>query len=191
MAEHGRQAPEAAKAWIETLPPSGVRRLATRRLAETWADQEPQAAATWLLSQGPEVLDQSGWDWLGKKWALNQADGFKSFAMENGERMVTDLLTSGIMILAEKDGPGAIEWAVSLPETVRTEAVDAAWVNWGRFDAPAAAAYLGAQPNAPLSERAVSRFARNWARRDAAATAAWVTSLPSGPLRDAAQRELP
>lgn len=180
----------AAVALIEDLPPGGVRMKATQALAEKWLQKDPAAAVNWTLAQGKDTLDRFGWGSLGSHWAFADAESFRNFVSARAAEVPPDFLPGAIHNLARTDAPGTVAWATTLPENLRDQAVRNSIGEWARADSPAAAKFVAANPDLPVSESTLRSMATRYFANDADAAVTWAASLPAGNRRDAAVNKL-
>ncbi len=174
-----------AIALIEDLPPGRVRMKATHALMQKWLEQDHSAAVTWALAQGKHAMDQAGWEHTGWRWVAADKEGFKRFAHEHVDRLPPPLLNGALSLLIRWNPKQAFTWASSLPEKLREPARRHAFEKWSRDQSDAAARFLTANPDFPVSENAIATLVKRYFTREAEAAVDWAANLPAGARREA------
>ncbi len=161
MGRYAELDPQKALEYASTLGGMG-RGFGTGSILRTWAASDPVAASKYFADN----LDADGNDWM-------QARNASSIASE----------------WARQDATAALEWAQTLPENVRDEAMERAIVEMTAQDPEAAAAYALALDEGEAREGAISEIAEQWGRMDPVKALDWATGL-SGEERVRAMQEV-
>ena len=161
--------------------------LALSQVARTNLDRALQVAGSETLagrSRIPEMLateliNQRGSD-AARLAVLNVPAGpFRDQLMQQVARR-----------LAADDGPGTVDWVMTLPEQSRSSALSEAVGAWAQRDPVAAGNYLRQLPPTPATDASRERFAANVLRQDPEGAMAWASTISDEQQRSRALESL-
>jgi hypothetical protein len=176
---------ELAEQVVATDNPQG-REAGVQMFIGAWAEQDPEAALSWLVSHSENVGDGAL-----RQAALTAARQNPEAAARYAQSMSREHRDGWIGAVAlgyaQTDPAGAKAWI----EQFRGEAVYDAGITAivqvsAMRDPAAAAAMLPSFADSTARNRAATTIAQQWAGRQPRAAQNWAATLPAGPLRDAA-----
>jgi hypothetical protein len=162
------------------------REAGVQMLVNAWADDDPEAALSWLVSQsenvGHSALDQAA---LAVAW--KNPDAAARYTQLLPAEYQDGWIRAVALGYAQTDPSGATAWV----EQFRGQAVyDAGMTAIAQVsamrDPAAAAAMLPSFADTAARDQAATAIAKQWAARQPRAARNWANTLPAGPVRDAA-----
>ena len=183
----GQQAPREALAWALQLPKPEEQSQFIRTVLGEWAQREPEAAISQLLSLPEGLRDQAARNVV-EIVARNDPDQARLIAERLPPGRGRDQALSLVAVnWAGRDPGAAADFARNLSEGAAADA----WPNiartWMQRGEPSVTAQWVAQlPEGPARSGAARNVIDQWAKSDPAAAAQWLERLPAGPTRDVA-----
>ncbi len=139
--------PDAAAAWVATLPPGAVHDQALIGLGESWSDNDPARAAEFaaaLPSGNSRTLAMR--QAIGK-WVIQDADAARAWVVQNDRHEDFDQAVGAIATdsnLVNRDPMRALRWAATIfDDGLRTKSVSEILFSWYPSDPGGVADYLG------------------------------------------------
>jgi hypothetical protein len=181
-----RNDPQAAFGYTARIEDAAARDAAQRMVFETWASDDPAAAADAVAATTDRELRSR----LAAQVALyvvrERGERALEWAaeMDGGEGAAW---TKTLETLAQQDARRAFEIAAATTTNGRARAVSAVIGSIATRDPEAAALYWQQLPaNDDAGQEAAQQIAAHWVQRDSPAAERWVLGLLPGPTRDAA-----
>jgi len=190
----GRQDPQAAIAWAQSLPADNVaeRNFAITNVFNAWVSTDPTAVAAYIqqnLSTDPsfgklavQVVDS--WGNSDPQAALTWAQQLPAGAAQG------NAITAAITQLAKVDPQTAWQDAGQLSgggaESAQVNVLSA----WAAQQPAQAAAALQSLPSGGTANTATANVAKSWLAQDPNAASQWINTLPQGPARDSAVTQI-
>ena len=190
----GRNDPEKAASFLDSLQEPVLRARLAANIAETWSGSHPDAAARWLVTDGARFLDPAAAASpllrALVQWAAFDPEGATKFAADQPQDRgpITRALGLAGQAWGQKDPQTALAWAQALPANGSAPDLGDRPEHLAGLDAanPAqAAAALGQQlySGERIYTDLAGTVAKSWAGIDPSASAQWAVTLPPGGAR--------
>lgn len=191
LARHwGKIDPQAALAFVGTLPEGELRTMTRAMALNGWASTDPRAATTYALALGESDGRMAALKGALGEWTRQSpADAAAFAAALPAGQSKTEALSMVAIRWAESDWSAAASWARELPagvgqaEAVRHVARQSLMAGGDPRDA---AGLVAALPVGEARQRLTAEVAETWAGRDLAGAVEWARQLPPGREQTAA-----
>ncbi len=166
--------PADAYAWIAQIAPGAVRDAATEQLYNTWGEQDPAAAAAFLLAHGGPDTGKYV-DNLAETWAKRDLATARAWSEHLPPQLRSKAMSQVVSAWTESDPRGATEYAMTLPGKQRASEVSTTVGQWAKQDMAAASAWMQKQPAGSVRRSALQAVCGVWADQDPRACLDWLS----------------
>jgi hypothetical protein len=170
--------PEEALEWTMKMPGESLRNPAIKKLLETWAGKDPEAAARWAEKEVPEE-NKVAFSGLAREWAKKDLKAASTWAeqLEGNSRYFA---LSGVAdFWLQKDPVAGAEWAMGLRTDERSRILKGIVVYaTGTLGVDETAKFAEQMPEGEARDIAMSAAASKLAEKDPDTAAAMVQGLP-------------
>jgi hypothetical protein len=177
----------AAAAWMAQLEKKrgAITGSITAAVLETWARQDPVAAANFLTTQlRTQPASENRGKGLIKEWAAKDAAAALAWIGTSASPSDRSYMAVWAVDAAAKaDLPATAALVAQMSDgAARDKAIASLASVWAGKDPGAALEWIGQLPPGPARNDSLARTAAAWAGKDAAAAAAWAKEAPEGSL---------
>jgi len=183
-----QQGMSQATAWAESLPEGSIKSSAFDRVAENYAQSDPEAAAEWVKSHADQEYAERAVREVSEELSRKDPVAAVSWAEELPEATQASAMRQSIEQWTRQDAEAAGEYLTTMEESVSRDAAVSSFARTlDREDPVVAAEWAASISDEGTRNETLQSVGRSWVQTDAEAAKAW---LPNSGLSEEAQAEV-